>query len=75
MAERAGGVKLSLACEHGTWTVEVEDGREGLGADNYVANRVRVLMPLCPYCSIPWAGRVAVHEGEQPRDPRTGEPM
>lgn len=47
-------MKLTLTCEHGTRTVEIEDGREGIGADHYAKARIAALMPECPYCSIPW---------------------
>jgi hypothetical protein len=59
-------VKLSLTREHGTRTVEVEDGREGVGAPLIARERVRALLSECRFCEdhySPVAEQTAVLSG------------
>lgn len=60
-------MRLSLECSHGKWLVEVEDGREGAGADRYVQDRVVALMPTCPLCMEGWGGRLDFARYERER--------
>ena len=50
-------MKLTLECEHGTRTVEFDEGREGIGNVRSVAGErsfasqvVAEITPRCPYC-------------------------
>lgn len=50
-------MKVTLTCEHGTLTVEVEEGREGIGNVHSLAGQrsfasdfIAAVIPRCPYC-------------------------
>lgn len=43
-------MRLTLKCEHGERTLEIDEGNEGVGSNHYARERIAVLMPRCPYC-------------------------
>ena len=60
-------MKLTLVCDHGTRTVEFDEGREGIGnvqslagQRSFAAQVVAEVTPRCPYCEQVWGPLVVV---------------